>query len=120
MVRSPSSVVREDGKDGYRVIRMMRMVPDLNSQDVSIYDPLQEKLRMTPSETQASLQLSKGLHVIAASVGLRGTNRLKVLFSVVSCIISLLGLTLLSAFFQLLGSAEGTVFHRFMGVAEVD
>jgi hypothetical protein len=93
MVRNPSSAAREDGKDGHQVMRMMRMVPDLNSQEVSIYDPLQEKLRMTPFVARRASLLVKGWHVIAASVGLRGANRSIALFSVVSCIFSPSGLT---------------------------
>ena len=87
MVRGHSSAAREDGKDGHRVIRTMRMVPDLNSQEVSTYDPLQEKLRMIPSDARRALLLAKGRHVTAASVKLRGADRFIVLlFSVVSCI----------------------------------
>ena len=65
----------------------MRMVPDLNSQEVSIYDPLQEKLRMIPPDARRALLLAKGRHVIAASVGLRGANRFIALFSIVLCVI---------------------------------
>ena len=54
---------------------MMRMVPDLYSWEVSIYDPFaREKLRMTPSDAQMAQVLAYGRHVIAASVRLREGN----------------------------------------------
>lgn len=86
MVRGHSSAAREDGKDGHRVNLTMRMAPDLTSQEVSIYEPLQEKLSMIPSDARRALLLEKGRHVTAASVELRGVNRFIVLFFVVYCI----------------------------------
>lgn len=63
------------------------MVPDLNSHEVSIYDPLQEKLRMTPFDARGARLLAKGRQVTAVSVELRGADRFMVLpFSVVYCI----------------------------------